>query len=67
MLIPVVMFVFNLKRPKSIIKILKIFLLYSIHNQNLHIEFLARFKLKINVETSDLNPSVMCTSKSKNN
>ena len=22
---------------------------------------------KINVETSDLNPSVMCTSKSKNN
>jgi hypothetical protein len=24
-------------------------------------------KLKINVETSDLNPSVMCTSKSKTN
>ncbi len=51
MLIPVVMFVFNLKRPKSIIKILKIFLLYSIHNQNLHIEFLARFKLKTNIAT----------------
>jgi hypothetical protein len=25
------------------------------------------YSYKINVETSDLNPSVMCTSKSKNN
>jgi hypothetical protein len=51
MLIPVLMFAFKLKRSKNIIKIFKIFLLYSIPNQNLHIEFLVRFKLKANITT----------------
>jgi hypothetical protein len=41
-----------------------------LHKQNKFLIYSSLFfqnKRLINVETSDLNPSVMCTSKSKNN